>query len=186
LLLLGSLACGAIMTPMSSISHHQQGHYGGPPPAWSGVTSPASAPAGISTPDNDAIGTDNDYVVTYDIKLGNGVDALMTLVAYTDLTEDTTGEVMATTWSFETDGDGVSSSGIISTASTIAQGHGAFVDGATLLGAGGVTITSVGNDNVVLTVTSRGRHAIDLNTVTCESPGTGVGSYTGALDLNLD
>jgi hypothetical protein len=175
-----------LVTTLPSESHHQQGHYGGPPPAWSGVTSPASAPAGISTPDNDAVGTDNDYVVDYAIKLSNGVNAVLTLVSYTDLTHDTTGETMDTLWSFATDGDGTATSGIVSSAASIAQGHGTFVDSTALLASGGVTITSVGNDNVVLTVTSRGRHVTDLNTTTCESPGTGVGSYTAALDLNLD
>lgn len=174
------------VSPSALMSHHQQGHYGGPPPSWSGVTYPASAPAGISTPYNSLIGTTNDYIVTYDLRLNNGGTALLTLNSFTALTHDTTGETLQTLWSFASDGDGVTESGIISSASTIAQGHNNFVDGATLLGDGGVTITYVGNDDMVLTVTSRGWHAVDINTVTCDAPGTTVGSYTGALDLAVN
>jgi len=172
--------------PTALMSHHQAGHYGGSPPAWSAVTYPASAPAGISTPYNSLIGTTNDYTVAYDLRLNNGVSSVMTLNSFTALTHDTTGETLQTLWSFASDGDGVTASGIVSSAATIAQGHNNFVDGATLLGAGGVTITYVGNDDMVLYVTSRGWHVTDIATVTCVAPGTTVGSYTGVLDIAVN
>ncbi len=182
-LVVGVVMCAA---PTALMSHHQQGHYGGPPPSWSGVTYPASAPAGITTPYNSLIGTTNDYTVTYDMRINSSGTALLTLNSVTDLTHDTSGETLLTLWSFSTDGDGVTGSGIVSSASTIAQGHDNFVDSATLLGAGGVTVTFVGNDDLVFTVTSRGWHATDLDTATCDAPGTTVGTITGAVDFAVN